>query len=49
MFWKGQVKGSDLKMTEMLWKQAAHVRKSTNIQELKLFCTEEWAKICPSQ
>ncbi|KAG2458113.1 TCB1 transposase, partial [Polypterus senegalus] len=42
----------DLNPIEMLWKdlkRAVHVRKPTNIPELKLFCTEEWAKIPPSR
>ena len=30
-------------------KQAVHVRKATNISELKLSCMEEWAKVPPSQ
>ncbi|KAG2465365.1 TCB1 transposase, partial [Polypterus senegalus] len=40
----------DLNPIEMLWKdlkRAVHVRKPTNIPELKLFCTEEWDKIPP--
>uniref|UniRef100_A0A8C4TBF5 Transposase n=1 Tax=Erpetoichthys calabaricus TaxID=27687 RepID=A0A8C4TBF5_ERPCA len=42
----------DLNPIEMLWKdlkRAVNVRKPTNIPELKLFCTEEWAKIPPSR
>ncbi|KAG2456859.1 TCB1 transposase, partial [Polypterus senegalus] len=42
----------DLNPIEMLWKdlkRAVNVRKPTNIPELKLFCSEEWAKIPPSQ
>ena len=41
----------DLNPIEMLWKdlkQAVHVRKPNNLPELKLFRTEEWAKIPPS-
>lgn len=38
----------DLNPIEMLWfdlKQQVHARNPRNIQELKLFCMEEWAKI----
>lgn len=37
--------------TEMFWKnlkQAVHVKKPTNMSEVKLFCTKKLAKISPS-
>lgn len=38
----------DLNPIEMLWqdlKKAVHLRKPSNIQQLKQFCKEEWSKI----
>lgn len=52
MFWNRQVKVLTLKWSKCcgrMRKRAVHVRKSANIQELKLFCKEEWAKIPPSK
>ncbi len=42
----------DLNPIEMLWhdlKQSFHVRKPSNVAELKQFCKEEWTKIPPQR